>query len=235
MAFLRLSFKYRLLRQKLEDQLRLLVGLRQHRDARLFQHLGLRQVRRFRGKVRILNGAARLRQVLRGRGQIAYRRREAILDGAQLALESADRGQCRIDGGDGAVGTGHREYVLIGQGRSCAARHCAETSRHTGDKAQGRRAATSAHIAECHRLGIRHGDIAFGGCSRAGARNRRGQSGAARAGARARSDRLRYIDIAAVGVAQDDPVDGSGDAIDGGRDRRDTAVTPVVPENRLIC
>jgi hypothetical protein len=37
---------YRPLLQKLEDQLGLLVGLRQHRDTRLFQHLGLSQVRR---------------------------------------------------------------------------------------------------------------------------------------------------------------------------------------------
>ena len=56
--------RYRLLLQKLEDQLRLLVGLRQHRDTRLFQHLGLGQVRRFLREVRILNGAARLGQVL---------------------------------------------------------------------------------------------------------------------------------------------------------------------------
>ena len=65
MVFYRLSLKYRPLLQKLEDQLGLLVGLRQHRDTRLFQHLGLGQIRRFRRKVRILNGAARLRQVLR--------------------------------------------------------------------------------------------------------------------------------------------------------------------------
>jgi hypothetical protein len=56
--------QYRLLLQKLEDQLRLLVGLCQHRDTRLFQHLGLSQIRRFLREVRILNGAARLRQVL---------------------------------------------------------------------------------------------------------------------------------------------------------------------------
>jgi hypothetical protein len=54
----------RQLLQKLEDQLGLLVGLRQHRDTRLFQHLRLRQVGRFRCEVGILNGAARLREVL---------------------------------------------------------------------------------------------------------------------------------------------------------------------------
>ena len=59
-----LTLKLRLLLQKLEDQLRLLVGLRQHRDTRLFQHLSLGQIRRFLREVRILNGAARLGQVL---------------------------------------------------------------------------------------------------------------------------------------------------------------------------
>ena len=62
--FFDLPFSYRLLLQQLEDQLGLLVGLRQHRDTRLFQHLRLRQVGRFRREVGILNGAARLREVL---------------------------------------------------------------------------------------------------------------------------------------------------------------------------
>ena len=79
---------YRLLLQKLENQLGLLVGLRQHRDTGLFQHLRLGQVRRFRRKVGILNGAARLRQVLCSGLQVTDRGREAILDGAQLALET---------------------------------------------------------------------------------------------------------------------------------------------------
>src|ERR1700727_1995171 len=55
---------YRLLLQKLEDQLRLLIGLRQHGDTGLFQHLRLRQARRFLREVRIFDGAARLGQVL---------------------------------------------------------------------------------------------------------------------------------------------------------------------------
>src|ERR1700735_261908 len=103
-----LTSNYRLLLQKLEDQLRLLVGLRQHRDTGLFQHLGLGQIRRFLREVRILNGAARLGQVLAGRLKFAHRRREAVLDGAQLALEAADRRQCRIDRRYRGVRTGNR-------------------------------------------------------------------------------------------------------------------------------
>src|SRR5579872_3984646 len=99
------SPSYRLLGQKLENQLGLLVGLRQDRDTGLFQHLRLGQIRGFRRKVRILNGAARLRQVLCSGLQVTDRRREAILDGAQLALEGRHCRQGRIDGGDGAVGT----------------------------------------------------------------------------------------------------------------------------------
>src|ERR1700722_18711047 len=81
----------RLLLQQLENQLGLLVGLRQHRNTGLFQHLSLSQVRRFRGKVGVLNGAARLSQVLCSGLQVADRGREAVLDGAQLALETRDR------------------------------------------------------------------------------------------------------------------------------------------------
>src|SRR5882757_10518483 len=94
--FFRLSLKYRQLLQKLENQLGLLVGLRQHRDTGLFQHLGLGQIRRFRGKVCILNGAARLAQILCSGLQVTDRGREAILDRAQLALERADRLQRRV-------------------------------------------------------------------------------------------------------------------------------------------
>ena len=50
--------RYRLLLQKLENQLRLLIGLRQDRDAGLLQHVGLGQFGRFGRKVRILNRAA---------------------------------------------------------------------------------------------------------------------------------------------------------------------------------
>ena len=38
-GFFDLPFRYRLLLQKLENQLGLLVGLRQNRDTGLFQHL----------------------------------------------------------------------------------------------------------------------------------------------------------------------------------------------------
>src|SRR5580704_11952787 len=114
-GFFALLLSYRLLRQKLENQLRLLVGLRQDRDTGLFQHLRLGQVRRFRGKVGILNGAARLSQVLCSGLQVTDRGREAILDGAELALETRDRLQGRVDRLDGRIGTGHGEHVVPGQ------------------------------------------------------------------------------------------------------------------------
>jgi hypothetical protein len=63
-GFSSLLLSYRPLGQKLENQLRLLVRLGQNRDTGLFQHLRLGQIRGFRRKVRILNGAARLGQVL---------------------------------------------------------------------------------------------------------------------------------------------------------------------------
>ena len=47
--------------------------------------------------------------------QVADRRREAVLDGAQLALESADRCQGRVDRGDRGVGARHRQHVLVGK------------------------------------------------------------------------------------------------------------------------
>src|ERR1700730_12782477 len=52
------TFIYRLLLQKLENQLRLLIGLRQDRNTRLLQHVGLGQFGRLGREVRILNGAA---------------------------------------------------------------------------------------------------------------------------------------------------------------------------------
>src|SRR5258707_13687587 len=50
---------FRPLRQKLENQLRFLVGLRQHRDTRLLQHLRLVQFGRFGREGRILTCVAR--------------------------------------------------------------------------------------------------------------------------------------------------------------------------------
>src|SRR5882762_2632168 len=138
---------FRSLRQKLENQLRGLVGLRQHRDARLLQHLRLRQFGRFGREVRILNGAARRGQVLARRLKIADRRREAVLDGAQLTLERTDRGQRRVDGGYGRVRTGYRQHTGIGQG-------CVAQGDRTGRKAEIR----GARTADCYVAGSRQRD-----------------------------------------------------------------------------
>src|SRR5450631_4792471 len=106
---------YRLLLQKLENQLGLLVGLRQHRDAGLLQYVGLGQLGRFGREVRILNRAARLRQVLHRRLQVLHGRGEAVLNRTQLTLQLTDRREGRVDGIDGVVRTRDRQHVRIGQ------------------------------------------------------------------------------------------------------------------------
>src|SRR5258708_38294361 len=55
---------FRPLRQKLENQLRGLVGLRQHRDTRLLHHIGLRQLGRFGREVSTQTKDARRGQAL---------------------------------------------------------------------------------------------------------------------------------------------------------------------------
>src|SRR5687767_10812960 len=66
--------------QESEDVLRERVRLGQHRHTGLLQDLVTRQHRCFSCEVRVLNPAARCRQVLRSRRQIRDRRFEAVLN-----------------------------------------------------------------------------------------------------------------------------------------------------------
>ena len=56
--------------------------------------------RQFRGEVRVLNAAARGREVLGSSRQVGDRRLEAVLDRAQRAAQGADRGQRCVDAQD---------------------------------------------------------------------------------------------------------------------------------------
>src|SRR5690606_40940505 len=70
--------------QELEHVLGGLVGLGQHRGTGLLQDLVARELRRFLGEVRVLDPAARGRQVLdRGR-QVGHHRGEAVLHRAHI-------------------------------------------------------------------------------------------------------------------------------------------------------
>src|SRR5579883_1876792 len=80
----RRSFRERRLAEQLEDGLRRLVRLGQHRGARLLEDLLVGELDHHRRHVRVLDLGFRRRQVLAGRVQVVDRVLETVLVGAEV-------------------------------------------------------------------------------------------------------------------------------------------------------
>ena len=89
--------------EQLEDRLRGLVGLSQHRDAGLLQDLVAAELRHFLGHVGIANAALRRGQVLRGHTEVLDGVLEAVLDRTEARAVRGDAIDRTVQRGDRSV------------------------------------------------------------------------------------------------------------------------------------
>src|SRR5579863_8635297 len=90
--------------EQLQDLLRVLLSLRQHRDARLLKDLVLGELSHLRSHVDILDRRLRGSQVLRVGRQVVHRVAQTVLDRTELRRERRDRVDHAAERGQDAGG-----------------------------------------------------------------------------------------------------------------------------------